>query len=99
MQGTGLRIGLWDWDLATNTVAWSEESYRQWGYTRETFSGRIEDAIARVHPEDRSIIEEAVRKVLAGNCELAAQYRICGPMGLRAGSTPAVPCFIKGQST
>jgi hypothetical protein len=25
-QDTGLRIGVWEWDLDTNTVAWSDES-------------------------------------------------------------------------
>jgi PAS domain S-box-containing protein len=78
-QGTGLRIGLWDWDLVTNVVSWSNESYRQWGYTRETFSGRIEDAVARIHPEDRSMVEEAIRTVLAGNQEFTARYRIVRP--------------------
>lgn len=81
MQRPGLRIGLWDWDLDTNTVAWSDESYRQWGYTRETFSGDIQDAFARTHPEDRSILEEAVRKVLAGDRVFAAQYRVLRPDG------------------
>jgi PAS domain S-box-containing protein len=75
-QDTGLRIGVWEWDLDTNTVAWSDESYRQWGYTRETFSGRLEDAVVRIDPADRPIVEEALRKVLAGSRDFAAQYRV-----------------------
>jgi PAS domain S-box-containing protein len=78
-QRAGLRIGLWNWDLVANTVTWSDESYRQWGFTRQTFSGRVEDALTRIHPEDRFVVEEAIREVLAGAPEYAAQYRIVRP--------------------
>ncbi|HXO98070.1 MAG TPA: PAS domain S-box protein, partial [Chthoniobacterales bacterium] len=74
-QRAGLRIGLWDWDAEANTVVWSDETYRQFGYTRDTFSGRVEDAITRIHPEDRARIENAIREVMSGGSEYAEQYR------------------------
>jgi PAS domain S-box-containing protein len=78
-QKAGLRIGLWDWDAVANTVAWSDETYRQYGLTQDTFSGRMEDAVARIHPEDRARVEEAIQTVLAGGTEYAAQYRLVRP--------------------
>jgi PAS domain S-box-containing protein len=78
-QKAGLRVGLWDWDVVANTVAWSDETYRQYGLTQDTFSGRVEDAVARIHPEDRARVEQAIRKVLAGGTEYAAQYRLVRP--------------------
>jgi PAS domain S-box-containing protein len=75
----GLKIGLWDWDVLANTVAWSDETYRQYGLTRDAFSGRVEDAVARIHPEDRARVEEAIQKVLAGGTEYAARYRLVRP--------------------
>jgi two-component system cell cycle sensor histidine kinase/response regulator CckA len=80
-QKAGLRIGLWDWDVVANTVTWSDETYRQTGLTRDTFSGRVEDAVARIHPEDRARVEEAIQKVLAGGTDYAAQYRLVRPDG------------------
>jgi two-component system, cell cycle sensor histidine kinase and response regulator CckA len=80
-EQAGLRIGLWDWDVAASTVIWSEETYRQFGYTREGFSGRVEDGVARIHPDDRPRIEAAIRGVLAGEREYATQYRIVRPDG------------------
>ena len=80
-QKAGLRIGLWDWDVIANSVIWSDETYRQFGFTRDTFSGRVEDAVARIHPEDRPRVEEVIRKVLAGGEEYAAQYRLMRPDG------------------
>ena len=80
-QKAGLRIGLWDWDVAANMVIWSDETYRQFGYTRNTFSGSVADAVTRIHPEDRPIVENAIRKVVAGGGEYAAQYRLVRPDG------------------
>ena len=79
-QKSGLRIGLWDWDTAANTVSWSDETYSQFGFTRDTFSGRVDDAVSRIHPEDRPRVEAAIRKVLAGAApEYAEQYRLVRP--------------------
>jgi two-component system cell cycle sensor histidine kinase/response regulator CckA len=75
-QKAGLRIGLWDWDAVENTVAWSDETYRQFGYAPNTFTGRVEDAVTRIHPDDRSRVENAIRTVIAGGAEFAQQYRI-----------------------
>jgi len=77
----GLKIGLWDWDIVANTVTWSDETYRQTGLTRETFSGRVEDAVERIHPEDRARVEDAIKKVLAGGEEYAEHYRLVRPDG------------------
>lgn len=78
----GLRIGLWDWDIRANTVVWSDESYRQWGFSRDTFSTKVADAIPSIHPLDRPLVESAIRKVLIGETdEYEAQYRILRPDG------------------
>ncbi len=78
----GLRIGLWDWDIRANTVVWSDESYRQWGFTRDTFSTRVADAVPRIHPEDRSFVDSAIRKVMTRETnEYAARYRVLRPDG------------------
>jgi PAS domain S-box-containing protein len=78
----GLRIGLWDWDVSANTVDWSDETYRQWGFTPEAFSGRVEDAVGRIHPADRPGVERAIQDVLAGKeSQYASQYRVVRPDG------------------
>jgi PAS domain S-box-containing protein len=81
-QCTGSRIGLWDWDIAANTVVWSDESYRQWGFRRDTFSRNVADAVPRIHPADRAFVESAIQKVIARETdEYAAQYRVLRPDG------------------
>jgi PAS domain-containing protein len=81
-QQAGLRIGLWDWDIDANTVIWSEETYHQWGFTPETFSSRVEDAVTRIHQDDGARVELAIAMVLSGEAkEFAEQYRIVRPDG------------------
>ena len=80
-ERAGLRIGLWDWDMAANTVIWSDETYRQFGFTRDTFSGRVEDAAKRIHPEDLPKVTEAIQDARAGRAEYSAQYRLVRPDG------------------
>ncbi|MGA9527855.1 MAG: PAS domain S-box protein [Terriglobales bacterium] len=81
-QKAGLRIGLWDWDVIANTVTWSDESYRQFGLTRDTFTGRVEEAVDRIHPEDRSRVQESIQRVLDGKSnEYSSQYRLVRPDG------------------
>jgi PAS domain S-box-containing protein len=80
-ERSGLPIGLWDLNLAENTVQWSPETYRQFGFTRKTFSGRVEDAMARIHPEDRARVQQAIAHVAAGEFRYSAQYRVLLPDG------------------
>ncbi len=58
-------VGSWEWDAATDTVEWSRETYRIFGWdpagdTSPTF----DDWIEAVHPEDRehagAMVEEAM---------------------------------------
>ncbi|MGB7846421.1 MAG: PAS domain S-box protein [Candidatus Acidiferrum sp.] len=80
-QRSGLGIGLWDWDLQSNTVIWSDETYRQFGFTRDLFSGKVEDAVTRLHPEDRPRVEKAIQKARAEKAAYAARYRVVRPDG------------------
>lgn len=80
-QKAGLRVGLWEWDVATNTVLWSDQTYRLLGYTRENFGGKVEDFLRRLHPDDRHRIEAAIRKVVDGGTEFEAQFHVVRPDG------------------
>jgi PAS domain S-box-containing protein len=81
-QRSGLRIGLWDWNVASNTVVWSDETCRQWGFTPAEFSGRVEDAVPRIHPDDLLKVQRAIDAVLSGKeRQYACQYRVVRPDG------------------
>ena len=49
---TASNIGLWDWNLATNDVAYSREWNAQIGYAEDELPDRFEEWESRVHPDD-----------------------------------------------
>ncbi len=80
-QKAGFRIGWWDWDVMANTVVWSDEPYRQFGNVQDTFSGRVDDVVRRIRSDDRPSVAAAIKRVMAGDVQYSAQYRLVRPDG------------------
>ncbi len=74
-------IGIWDWDLAANTVAWSDEVYALHGLPLGAFGGGVEDFLTLVHPDDRAALEGKVRDAVAASGGFMAEFRIVLPNG------------------
>jgi PAS domain S-box-containing protein len=57
------RIGIWDWNVTTNAVKWSDHTYRIFDLSPEAFTETTLDFNSRVYPEDlpiaRGILERA----------------------------------------
>lgn len=47
-------MGTWDWDVTQPIASWSEELYRIYGLTRETYVPSYEAYLTKVHPDDRA---------------------------------------------
>ncbi|CAK0743920.1 two-component system, sensor histidine kinase [Gammaproteobacteria bacterium] len=58
------KVGLWDWDLLTNHVEFSEEWKRQIGYEEHEISNDFEEWRSRVHPDDLVAILQRVQKFI-----------------------------------
>lgn len=56
------KIGVWELDLLTNYLWWSDETYRLHDTTPERYSPTVETALTFYTPESRPIIAEALRK-------------------------------------
>jgi PAS domain S-box-containing protein len=74
-------LGYWVWDLETNQVIWSEETYRIFGLTPQVGSMDIAIVAEMFHPEDREVVfqtaEEAIRSGARADCE----HRLIRPDG------------------
>jgi PAS domain S-box-containing protein len=44
---------IWDWDLQTNALWWSDNFFEVFGYRRETMEAGVEAWMTRLHPDDR----------------------------------------------
>ena len=62
-------VGLWDWNLGTNEVFFSEEWKGQLGYTDAELPSRYEEWEGRLLPEDREPTLAAVKDFVAGRRE------------------------------
>ena len=73
------KCGIWDWDIPSNRVTWSERVYELHGLTPETFGGRAEDFVRAVHPEDVDRVSEAIRRALEERADYGVEFRVVHP--------------------
>lgn len=76
----GANLGIWDWDLPSNEVTWSEQYFRIFGYAPDT-EVSYDRFFASVHPEDREIVTTAIRHALDSGKDYLAEFRIIWPDG------------------
>jgi PAS domain S-box-containing protein len=74
-------LGYWVWDLETNQVIWSKETYRIFGLAPQVGSFDVARVGEMMHPEDREAVfrtaEEAIRSGTRADCE----HRLFRPDG------------------
>jgi len=68
-------IGIWEWDLQTGELAWSDEIRRLHGIEVEKFDGRYESWMESIVAEDRQQVHESITEALASKGEYEVQYR------------------------
>jgi PAS domain S-box-containing protein len=62
-------------------VTWSDETYRIFGLRPDVPIRTLEQILERVHPEDRSIMCEAVNEAIQGGDRYDVEYRVIRPTG------------------
>ncbi len=72
----GSTDGLWDWDLLSDTVFYSERFREILGYSSEEFPGTIDSFRRRLHPEDADIIWAAIERHLQERIPYRVEYRL-----------------------
>jgi signal transduction histidine kinase len=75
-------IGSWNWDIASNTVAWSDELFRICGLVPGSVHLSYETFLGTVHPADRARVDETVRAAFASGEPFAFDHRIVRPDGV-----------------
>ncbi|MFZ5788988.1 MAG: PAS domain S-box protein, partial [Acidobacteriota bacterium] len=75
--------GMFDWDIATGRIAWSEGHERLWGLEPGTFDGSFETFRRGVHPDDIAELEAALGAARASRSAYAHEFRVVRPDGSR----------------
>jgi PAS domain S-box-containing protein len=68
--------GAWRWNLKTNVVEWTPGLYAIYGVTPEDFTPTMEAFAEFVHPDDREILEDVIRRIAAGEDAVKLAFRI-----------------------
>ncbi|MFN3668420.1 MAG: PAS domain-containing protein [Brevundimonas sp.] len=74
-------LGQWRMDAETCRSTWSDEVYRIYGVTRETFDPNVEDAVAFTHPDDRETLKRLVERALRTGEGFHLRSRLIRPDG------------------
>jgi PAS domain S-box-containing protein len=74
-------VGIWDYDVTSNTLAWDEQMYHLYGITAETFGGAYESWRSGLYPEDTHRGDDEIQMALRGEKEFDTEFRVLWPDG------------------
>ncbi len=73
--------GMWDWDISTGVLAWSDELFRLFGLDPAAATASFETWRGVVHPNDRALAEQRIDDAVRDHVSLFNEYRIVLPDG------------------
>ena len=74
-------VGHWEWDLETDVVVWSDETYRIFGLSPQERPMDLATVRAMVHPDDREPLYRGVDQDLVAGQRPRGEFRIVRPSG------------------
>lgn len=72
----GAEIGLWDWDIDTDEIYWSDVHKKLLGIKDKKFLANRDEFIKRIHPEDKDILKQAVKDHLENKKPYDLKFRL-----------------------
>jgi PAS domain S-box-containing protein len=75
------KIGVWDWNLITDKLTWSERVFEINGVSPDSFQVNIENFRNLIHEEDRKKVKNILAKAINDNVPFNATFRIVAPDG------------------
>jgi PAS domain S-box-containing protein len=75
------RLGSWEWDVANNTVGWSDETRRLYGWHPQDTGFSVETCLERIHPDDLPNLKVALSESLRTGQPFTCDHRILLPDG------------------
>ena len=78
MAMSATRVGVWDWNILTGEVLWSEGLEPLHGLPRGGFAGTYAAFRETIHPDDRERVEGLITKSVETRSPYEAEFRILG---------------------
>ena len=74
-------MGLWSWDIVSESVQWSDEMFRIIGYGPDEFEPQNKIWFDAIHPDDAETTRDAFAHDVEHGDEFRRQYRVVWPDG------------------
>src|SRR6201997_892064 len=94
-------VGYWEWDLATDCLTWSDETYRIFGLQPQERPMNVDALREMIHPDDRDRVFREKEQTITSGVRYDVEHRIVRPSGeVRVlNSTRAVKKDVSGRPT
>jgi signal transduction histidine kinase/GAF domain-containing protein/ActR/RegA family two-component response regulator len=73
------RLGIWDWNMVSNVLNWTENLIGMHGFAPGTFDGKFDTLVSVIHPEDRAAFLASVHRAVANKSEFECEFRVVFP--------------------
>ena len=74
-------VGYWEWDLATDCLIWSDETYRIFGLRSQERPMNMDALREMIHPEDRDRVFREKEQSITSGVSYDVEHRIVRPSG------------------
>jgi PAS domain S-box-containing protein len=74
-------IGIWEYDIVSNTLLWDHQMFALYGVKEIDFSGAYEAWRDRLHPDDLERANAEFQMAIRGEKEFDTEFRIVWPQG------------------
>ncbi|TGL76629.1 PAS domain-containing sensor histidine kinase [Leptospira yasudae] len=75
------RVGIWDFDLIEEKVAWDDTMFDLYGIKPEDYHGTVADWEKSLHPDDQERCTLEFKQAISGEKEFDTQFRVVWPDG------------------
>ena len=59
-------LGSWTWNIETDKISWSDETYRIFGLSPQEFRGTYDEFLSRIFSEDQASVDKSIKEALRG---------------------------------
>lgn len=75
------RTGVWEWDVASGSLKWSDQILLVHGYAAGAAAPSFDTYVASIHPDDRAMFVERIEAAVANLEPYTLEYRVVWPDG------------------
>ena len=73
--------GIWEWDIQSGSVRWSDRCYEIHGVSRDDFDHTVDSYVRLIHPDDRDRAWRTVSEAIENESLYDCDFRIIHPNG------------------